>query len=103
MSRLPSPAKMAPQRELPPFPTKQMTILGEYPFTRVDSYVLTTTAICRIVEPIAFMSIFPYVYFMIKDFNIITDESRISVYAGMVTSAFALAEFSAAVLWGKAK
>ena len=38
---------------------------------------------------------------MIKDFNITTVESRISVYAGMVTSAFALAEFSAAVLWGR--
>jgi MFS family permease len=47
------------------------------------------------------MSIFPYVYFMIEDFKVTKDVSRISVYAGMVTSAFALAEFSSGVVWGK--
>ena len=47
------------------------------------------------------MSIFPYVYFMIEDFAIVEDKSKISVYAGMVTSAFAFAEFSSGVVWGK--
>lgn len=47
------------------------------------------------------MSIFPYVYYMVKDFGIAKDESTISVYAGMVTSAFAFAEFSSGVVWGK--
>jgi MFS family permease len=47
------------------------------------------------------MSIFPYVYFMIEDFHITDDPNKISVYAGMVTSAFTLAEFSTGVLWGK--
>lgn len=47
------------------------------------------------------MSIFPYIYYMIKDFNITEDESKISVYAGMVTSAFTLAEFSTGVMWGR--
>lgn len=47
------------------------------------------------------MSIFPYIYFMIRDFNITDDESRISIYAGLVTSAFAFAEFSAAMPWGR--
>lgn len=69
----------------PPFPTKQMFVL----------------ACCRICEPIAFMSIFPYIYYMIEDFNITDDSSKISVYAGMVTSAFTLAEFSTGVLWGR--
>ncbi|KAE8452690.1 hypothetical protein EG329_013949 [Mollisiaceae sp. DMI_Dod_QoI] len=69
----------------PPFPTRQMTIL----------------ALCRICEPIAFMSIFPYVYYMIKDFGITKNDSEISVYAGMVTSAFAFAEFSSGVAWGR--
>ncbi|KAJ4324260.1 hypothetical protein N0V84_003963 [Fusarium piperis] len=58
-------------------------------------------ACCRICEPIAFMSIFPYIYYMIEDFNITDDSSKISVYAGMVTSAFTLAEFSTGVLWGR--
>lgn len=47
------------------------------------------------------MSIFPYVYFMISSFHVTDDDSRISMYAGMVTSAFAFAEFSTGVLWGR--
>lgn len=47
------------------------------------------------------MSIFPYVYFMIESFHITNDDNRISMYAGMVTSAFAFAEFSTGVLWGR--
>ncbi|KAG4252718.1 hypothetical protein FPRO03_08167 [Fusarium proliferatum] len=73
------------ERPLPPFPAKQMFVL----------------ACCRICEPIAFMSIFPYIYYMIQDFNITDDSNKISVYAGMVTSAFTLAEFSTGVLWGR--
>ncbi|KAH8173050.1 major facilitator superfamily protein [Sarocladium implicatum] len=67
------------------FPARQMFVL----------------ACCRICEPIAFMSIFPYIYFMIQDFNITEDASKISVYAGMVTSAFTLAEFATGVMWGR--
>lgn len=47
------------------------------------------------------MSIFPYIYYMIKDFNITDDPSKISVFAGMVTSAFTLAEFATGVMWGR--
>ncbi|KAL2159008.1 hypothetical protein VTH06DRAFT_3039 [Thermothelomyces fergusii] len=71
--------------ELPPYPGKQLLIL----------------ALCRICEPIAFMSIFPYIYHMVKDFRLTEDESRISFYAGMVTSAFTFAEFSTSVFWGR--
>ncbi|KAI1769509.1 MFS general substrate transporter [Hypoxylon sp. FL1150] len=58
-------------------------------------------AICRICEPIAFMGIFPYIYFMIEDFHITEDKNKISFYAGMVTSAFTFAEFSTGLLWGR--
>ncbi|EAQ88066.1 hypothetical protein CHGG_04685 [Chaetomium globosum CBS 148.51] len=71
--------------ERPPYPGKQLLIL----------------ALCRICEPIAFMSIFPYIYHMVKDFNLTDDESQISFYAGMVTSAFTFAEFSTSVFWGR--
>ncbi|KAL6881057.1 major facilitator superfamily domain-containing protein [Trichoderma novae-zelandiae] len=70
---------------LPPFPVQQMFVL----------------ACCRLCEPIAFMSIFPYIYYMIEDFKITDDPTKISVYAGMVTSAFTLAEFTTGVMWGK--
>ncbi|KAI9674234.1 MAG: hypothetical protein M1817_002052 [Caeruleum heppii] len=68
-----------------PFPTQQMFVL----------------ALCRICEPIAFMSIFPYVYYMISSFKIAKDDRQIAIYAGMVTSAFAFAEFSTGVIWGR--
>lgn len=38
---------------------------------------------------------------MIEDFKITDDASKISVYAGMVTSAFTLAEFATGVMWGR--
>jgi len=36
-----------------------------------------------------------YIYYMIEDFGVAKDESEIAIYAGMVTSAFTFAEFSA--------
>lgn len=69
----------------PSFPKQQMLVL----------------AICRICEPIAFMGIFPYVYFMVRDFHITDDPNRIAFYAGLVTSAFTFAEFSTGFLWGR--
>ncbi|PSR80155.1 major facilitator superfamily domain-containing protein [Coniella lustricola] len=71
---------MKPQ---PSFPARQMLVL----------------ALCRICEPIAFMSIFPYIYYMVSDFGI--PEHQISFYAGMVTSAFTFAEFATGMLWGR--
>ena len=47
------------------------------------------------------MSIFPYIYYMILSFNITSDDRQIAIYAGMVTSAFAFAEFSTGVVWGR--
>ncbi|KAK7521399.1 major facilitator superfamily domain-containing protein [Phyllosticta citriasiana] len=70
--------------EKTPFPTRQLFVL----------------ACCRIAEPIAFMSIFPYIYYMIISFGITTDEKQIAMYAGMVTSAFAFAEFLTGIMWG---
>ena len=47
------------------------------------------------------MSIFPYIYYMISSFKITSDDRQIAIYAGMVTSAFAFAEFSTGVVWGR--
>lgn len=47
------------------------------------------------------MSIFPYIYRMILSFDITTNDDQIAIYAGMVTSAFAFAEFSSSVMWGR--
>jgi len=47
------------------------------------------------------MSIFPYVYYMVQSFHITNDGKQTAMYAGMVTSAFAFAEFSTGVVWGR--
>ncbi|KAL6709008.1 hypothetical protein ACN47E_002135 [Coniothyrium glycines] len=82
MPRLGGAAAMG--RDATPFPTQQMAIL----------------ALCRICEPIAFMSIFPYAYFMVQSFGI-TDATKISMYTGMVTSSFAFMECVSGIFWGR--
>lgn len=47
------------------------------------------------------MSIFPYIYYMIQSFHITSSDKQIAIYAGLVTSAFAFAEFSTSVMWGR--
>ena len=38
---------------------------------------------------------------MISSFKITSNDDQIAVYAGLITSAFAFAEFSTGVVWGK--
>ena len=47
------------------------------------------------------MSIFPYAYYMVLSYNVTADAHLIAVYVGMVTSAFAFAEFSSGIMWGR--
>lgn len=47
------------------------------------------------------MSIFPYVYYMVESFHVAQNEKSIAMYAGMITSCYAFAEFSASVFWGR--
>ena len=47
------------------------------------------------------MSIFPYAYRMIESFELTDNENQISMYAGMLITAFAFAEFSTGMLWGR--
>ncbi|KAI1208376.1 MFS general substrate transporter [Annulohypoxylon truncatum] len=65
------------------FPTKQLTIL----------------AICRFSEPIAFNSILAYTYVMVQDLHG-GDDTDASFYAGLLVSAYAVAEAMTAIGWG---
>jgi MFS family permease len=47
------------------------------------------------------MSIFPYIYFMVKSFDIATKETEIAFYAGTVTAAFTLGELASGMFWGR--
>ena len=59
------------------FPIRQMIII----------------CIIRFAEPLAFTSIFPYIYFMIRDFHIAIKEEDISQYSGYIASSFAICQF----------
>ncbi|KAI9673482.1 MAG: hypothetical protein M1817_002945 [Caeruleum heppii] len=56
-------------------------------------------AICRVAEPIALTSVFPYSFQLVKHFHV-GDESNASFYAGLFISAFALAESMTGMFWG---
>lgn len=67
------------------FPVKQMLVVS----------------LMRFSEPLAFTSLFPYLYFMIRDFHIAPTEEEISKYSGYLASSFAFCQFIFAVQWGK--
>lgn len=52
------------------------------------------------MEAIAWTSIFPYVYFMIRSFDGIV-ESQITFYAGLLVAMFTFSEFLSGMIWAK--
>nr|POE89837.1 putative membrane protein [Quercus suber] len=56
-------------------------------------------ALVRVAEPIALTSIFPYAWQLVLHFQV-GDRSNASFYAGILISAFALAESITGIFWG---
>lgn len=54
----------------------------------------------RATEAIAWTSIFPYVYFMIKSFDEVP-AGRIPFYAGLLIAIFSFAEFLSNMVWSR--
>lgn len=75
---------------------------SKQPATKKDDdfpvYQLTILAICRFSEPIAFNSILAYTYIMVQDLN--GSDANASFYAGLLVSAYAVAEALTAMIWG---
>ncbi len=69
------------------------------PQRRNDAQCLRNVAIVRLAEPIALTSIFPYAWPLVKRFEV-GDEKDASFYAGLLISAFALAESLTGMYWG---
>lgn len=61
---------------------------------------MTVVSLIRISEPLAFTSLFPYLYFMIRDFQIAPSEKDIPRYSGYLASSFAFFQFLFSVQWG---
>lgn len=62
---------------------------------------MAVVMVIRFSEPISFTSLFPYVYFMVRDFKIAKDPSEISRYTGYLAASFALAQFLCCIHWGR--
>lgn len=62
---------------------------------------MTVLLLIRFAEPISFTSLFPYVYFMIRDFGIAEDKTQISRYSGYLAAAFSLTQFFCCIHWGR--
>ncbi|KAJ5092204.1 hypothetical protein NUU61_007074 [Penicillium alfredii] len=79
-----------------------LTPQARSPISSDDSFPtaqLFLLAICRVAEPIALTSIFPYSWVMVKDFQMANGNDA-SLYAGILISAFSLAEALTGMFWG---
>ncbi|EPQ58389.1 MFS general substrate transporter [Gloeophyllum trabeum ATCC 11539] len=64
---------------------------------------LQLAALCaiRLVDPIAFTQIFPYINEMLQAMHVTDDPSKIGFYSGMVESAFAIAQLISIYQWAR--
>lgn len=62
---------------------------------------MAVVSMIRFSEPLSFTSLFPYVYFMIRDFHITKDPSQISRYTGLMAASFAFSQFLCCIHWGR--
>ncbi|RKP36489.1 major facilitator superfamily domain-containing protein, partial [Dimargaris cristalligena] len=61
---------------------------------------VTVLLLFRISEPISFTVLFPFVYFMVRDFHVSDDPKEIGFYVGIVASVFSIAQLTTGMLWG---
>ncbi len=67
-----------------PLPAKQMFII-----------LLVT-----FVEPVQFGILFPFIYFLVRDFGVASDEQSLGSWIGLLASSFSLAQFFSSLPWG---
>ncbi|ORZ31353.1 major facilitator superfamily domain-containing protein [Catenaria anguillulae PL171] len=57
-------------------------------------------SICILSEPVSLSILFPFVYFMVKDFEVASNDATVGYYVGVLASIFSLAQFVTSALWG---
>ncbi|CCX30706.1 major facilitator superfamily domain-containing protein [Pyronema domesticum] len=68
-------------------------------FTANQVKQLFVLCLCRVSEPLALTSIYPYMYFMIKSFGV--PKQDIPYWSGLMVSSFSVAQMLLAVFWGR--
>lgn len=51
-------------------------------------------------EPMAMFILYPFMYFMVRDFGVVEDERDLGWFVGLVAASFSLAQFLTSVPWG---
>ncbi|KAI0928814.1 hypothetical protein AcW2_004698 [Taiwanofungus camphoratus] len=69
--------------------------------TPLPKVQLLTLCAVRLVDPIAFTQIFPYVNEMMERLHLTKDPSKIGFYSGMVESSFAVSQLCCIYNWAK--
>lgn len=57
--------------------------------------------VARVAEPIAFTSLFPYIFFMVEHLRPEDSEAEVARYSGYIAGSFALCQALTGVFWGK--
>ncbi|KAI0748012.1 MFS general substrate transporter [Daedaleopsis nitida] len=73
----------------------------DQPPTPLPVAALATLCVVRLVDPIVFTQIFPYVNEMIEHLHLTEDPSKIGFYSGVVESSFAIAQVVSIYQWAK--
>ncbi|KAJ1980382.1 hypothetical protein H4R33_005485 [Dimargaris cristalligena] len=68
--------------------------------TPLPWWQVTVLLLIQLSEPINCTVLFPFVYFMVRDFHITDDPKAIGFYVGIVASAFSVAQLATGMLWG---
>ncbi|KAI0063464.1 MFS general substrate transporter [Artomyces pyxidatus] len=100
----PATTKPPPQdssNEASPLLESQKPEVQHAPATPVPKAQLASLCIVRLVEPIAFTQIFPYINEMMLEMHVTDDPSRVGFYSGMVESAFAVAQLFSIYQWAR--
>lgn len=71
---------------------ESQSLLNMQPVTPIPKGQLTALCCVRIVDPIAFSQIFPYVNELMSHLHVTDNPSKIGFYSGLAESAFAIAQ-----------
>jgi len=72
------------------------------PDAEVPWKVLAAMAALTLVNSLPISSLYPFLYFMVRDFHIAKTEKDIGYYAGYIGSAFMFGRFLTSIQWGMA-
>ncbi|CAG8443190.1 1377_t:CDS:2 [Gigaspora rosea] len=76
---------------------KERKIRKETPLPKMTIFVLSVIVFS---EPMNSTILFPFIYFMVRDFGVSDDDKEIGRYAGLIASSFFFAQFCFAMFWG---